>query len=149
MPQLARRQPRPMPTRTTRPSLAHADERFPPGPQAASTPGGQPGPATSTAALAPPTSADPRDHVQGWLQQADQVLDYRGRSNPAFQAQVASYIRQRVGEMEYGQQQTDRANRDALLSAAIGLPAGAGAATPGAGCDAQRGSRRLDGDPGH
>jgi hypothetical protein len=116
----------------SRPSLAHADERFPPA-SAAAAAGGTPSAPTPTAALAPPTSTDPRDHVQGWLQQADQVLDYRGRSNPAFQAQVASYVRQRVGEMEYGQAQTDRANRDALLSAAIGLPAGAGAATPAPG----------------
>ncbi len=75
-----------------------------------------------------PTSTNPRDHVQGWLAQAQGVLSPFGTPDPVYQEMVQSRIRANVADLEYGQQQTDRANQNTLLSAALGLTA----ATPSA-----------------
>jgi hypothetical protein len=69
-----------------------------------------------------PTSPDPRAHLADWLAQANGVPDFRGDQNPVFQNMVAERIKQKVGEIEYGQQQTDRAAKSVLVSAAMGMP---------------------------
>jgi len=70
-----------------------------------------------------PVSTDPRDHAEEWMRQAGNVTNFQGEADPVYQDMVQSRIRARIGEIEYGQAQADRANRQMLLSAAMGVPA--------------------------
>lgn len=72
-----------------------------------------------------PAAADVRQNVAGWLDQARTLRDPFGQDNPVYQDQVASRIRARVGEIEYGQAQQERSNRETLLGAAMGMPSAA------------------------
>ena len=70
-----------------------------------------------------PTSSDPRDHVSEWLGQANAITSPLGTDDPTYQDLVASRIRQRTAEIEYGQAQSERASQTTLLNAALGLAA--------------------------
>ena len=76
-----------------------------------------------------PAAADVRQNVSGWLDQARTLRDPFGQDNPVYQDLVASRIRARAGEIEYGQAQQEKNNRETLLGAAMGMPpSGAGPA---------------------
>ena len=77
-----------------------------------------------------PTSTDPRDHVQDWLSQAAGITSPLGTPDPVYADLVQSRIRAKAGEIDYGQAQTDRANQNTLLSAALGLTAATPSAPP-------------------
>ena len=77
---------------------------------------------------------DVGSQAAGWLKQASTITDPFGQDNPVYQDQVASRIRSRVGEVEYAQAQTQKANQETLLGAILGTPGSSGGAgAPGTG----------------